>query len=137
MRDGCDASQCRFKCAERLTSDERQRHFIAFYSLGELRLRWQYLAQHCDRTVPKQNEQLLVKKRRQNNIRYFLYGHKESDSEKCAVFVCKTMFMATFDIGETMVATALLKTDVEGNLIGVDQRAVSNKRRSTKKKPAK
>lgn len=93
-----NASQCRFKCEEVLTRDERQRLFDAFYALGEQRLRWQYHA------VPKLKDQLIVTKRRQNNIRYFLYGSEEHDGESLPVFVCKTTFTATFDISEKLVA---------------------------------
>lgn len=129
MRAACDPLQCRFKCAARVSGDLRQRHFDAFYALANLHLQWQYVARHCDRTVPKQNAKRTVTKRRQNNIRYFLYKRlngRDDDDER--VYVCKTMFLATFDIGETTVATAMQKTDVAGNLIGVDRRGLRHDR---------
>lgn len=130
MRPPCDPQVCRFKCSTRISDELRIRMFDRYYALANLQLQWQFLAQHTDRTVPKKRDRPyvykrcaaqaskpVVQKQRQNNIRYFLIGNGDD-----RVFVCKTMFLATFDIGETSVATALQKTDVEGKLIDFDRR---------------
>lgn len=134
IRPACDPTVCRMKCSTRVTEELRVRMFDRYYALANLPLQWQFLAQHSDRTVPKIRDRPAVykrsgfplaaapkqsvQKRRQNNIRYFLIGADGSER----VFVCKSMFLATFDIGETSVATALQKTDASGVLIDYDRR---------------
>lgn len=132
MRPPCDPNVCRFKCSTRISEELRARMFDRYYALASLPLQWQFVAQHSDRTVPKVRDrppvykrsktsashQPSVQKRRQNNIRYFLIGAQEGER----VFVCKSMFLATFDISETSVATALQKTDANGQVIGYDLR---------------
>lgn len=133
MRPACDPKQCRMKCSTRVSEEYRSNMFDSYYALANLPLQWQFLAQHSDRTVPKIKDRPAVykrssaslaaskppvQKRRQNNIRYFLTGGDNDER----IFVCKSMFLATFDIGETSVATALQKTDANGQLIDYDRR---------------
>ena len=62
-----------------------------------------------------------IKKKRNNNIRYFLDINDER------LRVCKTMFLNTFDIGEAVVESAIKKTNDKGDLIDVDRRgAIKN-----------
>lgn len=133
MRPACDPNVCRMKCSTRISDELRSLMFNSYYALANLPLQWQFLAQHSDRTVPKIRDRPAVYKRssttatasqpplqrrRQNNVRYFL---KDVDTSE-RIFVCKSMFLATFDIGETSVATALQKTDTNGQLIDYDRR---------------
>lgn len=130
LRPACDPNVCRMKCSTRISDELRERMFERYYELANLPLQWQFLAQHLDRTILKKRDRPAVYKRsraatkppvqkqRKNNIQYFLIGAEEGEK----IFVCKPMFLATFDIGETSVATALTKTDVNGQLIDYDRR---------------
>lgn len=114
MRPPCN-DRCRQKCYKKITESERQRLFDDYYGLADLHCQWQYLGRYMDKTVPKMTS-ISKQRMRGNNIRYFL----QTDTERLKV--CKTMFLATFDISERAAITVVQKTNDEGVLVKRDGR---------------
>lgn len=121
---------CRIKCYDKVTDEERQIMFNEYYALADMHCQWQYLARYLKRDLPKYNyiaqkhrerveserNPVIRIRNRSNNIRYYLNVNNEM------IRVCKTMFLATFDIKVATVDTVLRKTNEQGQLIQTDNR---------------
>lgn len=122
MRPPCNKT-CRQNCWQKITECQRQRLFDEYYKLADLNRQRQYLGMYMDKTVPKQTSiteprlyKYKVKSRpvvepqrnRGSNIQYYL------PTDTGRVKVCKTMFLATFDISQSAALTVVQKTDDQG-----------------------
>lgn len=128
---GSPCSNCRLKCYERLTDQLRETFFDKFYQLGSARLKWEFILNYT-RTIgtKKFNEN----SRRQYSRQFFIgtgvHTHGSEEMEK----VCKTMFLSTLAISDSMIRKAhdkILNKDgiLHDNLRGGHVRKVSDLRR--------
>lgn len=126
MRPPCGAG-CRYNCSEKINDRQRQKLFDAFYNLGIISLQWKYIAMHTEKQLTKQRSRTqqtdgcAVRRERKPNVKYYL------DVKANRVRVCRFMFEATFDISHSNVHTAMLKTDLNGDVIDVDRRGYHKK----------
>ena len=126
MRPAC--LSCRKNCSDKFTEEQRRLLFDEYYAVDTVVGQWEYLSQRIDTTVPKSQyqspkfkmkqklESSADKKKRNNNIIFYLYKNEER------VRVCKEMFMATFDISHSTVSTAKNKSMNDNLLIKKDLR---------------
>lgn len=114
----CDIS-CRSKCFNKLTEENRHKIFYGFYNkLTTREQKWGFICRHVKQQDKSTNAE--NKTRRQHSRKYTLRVNGED------IQVCKTMFLATLDIGEGMVETACRKTSESGQLTP-DKRGKHNK----------
>lgn len=131
MRPNCDP--CRYNCSDIITDEQRQQLFDRYYGLGDLHKQWLMLSTLIDRTEPKKHSitdppkykrrapPKVVQRNRVANYVYYLEG---TNSERLRV--CQSLFLATFDINDAVLKTAINKTNAAGELIDHDRRGFRN-----------
>ncbi|XP_026733787.1 uncharacterized protein LOC113498078 [Trichoplusia ni] len=104
------ACQCRYKCSDKITPDQRLEIFRKFWSLADKQKQWAYVIQFT----------LKIKKKRcinsdEPNNRKFTYKYflpvVTSDPVCAKIDVCKTMFLNTLGISGRVLQTAWSKYD--------------------------
>lgn len=117
MRDPCDAVKCRLRCQLRITEPERKMVFNDYYSLSNIHSQWEYLAKRLCRVERKyQRRDRNPSGNRKLNIEYNFHVGNEKKR------VCKTMFLNTLNVSDTVVYTAMNKCNEDGVLIERDNR---------------
>jgi hypothetical protein len=102
---------CRYKCAEKITQDQRLDCFTRFWKLGSPEKQWRYVAKYVVKT-PKNRclNRNTPRKLRQYTFKYFL-PIKCSNADVTTVNVCKTMFLNTLSVSESIIRTTFKKYD--------------------------
>ena len=135
MRGPC-TDKCRLKCYEKCTDEQRLHLFRQYYALANRENQWQYLANHIDKSVPKARGKYRVRKyntkasqepmevirNRTNNVRYFLDINEER------LRVCRTMFLATFDINPNVINRTVAGKIDDDNVLVIGDTRGSRKR---------
>lgn len=98
MKEGCDET-CRLKCQENISNEERTIIFKQFWETGENQKdKWSFIA-----LCIELNRSEDVTRKKKNSIKYFLKVKNRK------VKVCKTMFLDTLDICDSLVHTTVKK----------------------------
>lgn len=122
MRNPCKR-ECRYRCQERITEQEREMIFKEYYGLADKHQQWQYIGQRLGRIHTNNNRK---KSTRKLNIEYnFVINDKR-------VNVCKKMFLNTLNISNNVIETAGKKCNQDGVLIISDLRGVHAKMKAKK-----
>ena len=91
MGPGC-SSNCRFKCHDRISTEQRQKVLDKFLALGDHVLQWRFIAQYATNSDPLQRkENVLHEDERRKNISHTFFLPIETSKIK----VCKRMFLST------------------------------------------
>lgn len=98
---GAGCQNCRFKCYDKITDAQRQREFTGFWAMGDKDRQMDYVKDHILRSDPAVHKS--QEKQKQNSIKYFLIIDGKM------IFVCKKMFLDTFNVSESWVRTVLKK----------------------------
>lgn len=125
IRDPCDAEKCIQHCQIRVSDDDRQLVFKEYYSFQNINQQWQYIA-NClgrERITPKCLRRNRKRGTRKPNIEYNLYFRNEKQR------VCKTMFLNTLNISDTVIKTVLSKCNENGVFVENDKRGYHPKKR--------
>ncbi|XP_033230714.1 uncharacterized protein LOC117181827 isoform X2 [Belonocnema kinseyi] len=117
MGAGCDET-CRFRCQERISLENRQKVFDYYWKLGSHPLQWNFLLKVVGSTEPKSQKTNSTSKKKWTR-NYSL------PAENKRIKVCKTMFLKTLDISDSIVETALTK--VRQNDALIDRRGKNSK----------
>lgn len=114
LREPCNENDCRFRCAQRISHEDRMNIFGQYYALGDKNQQWQYIAKNLERITPKYRRR--NHGNRQCNIAYgfTINGQRER--------VCKLFFSNTLCITGNVCTTALKKCDTNGVLLERDKR---------------
>lgn len=117
--------QCIYKCTLHISHEVRKQIFDNFYKLGSIQKQWEFIASCADRIIPKYRRIVDTSKRKRNerslNVAY--YFQKDDDR----IRVCKTFFLNTLDISNSVTKTALQKCNGNGELIEGDRRGAKSK----------
>ena len=114
MGAGCRVN-CRYKCLEKITEDQRKEIFAQYYDLPDVNRKRDFIAQMV---LNKKKQRFTTEQKSRRNFSY--QWHLEINGEK--IRVCKTMFLSTISIGGTVVDTALKKKNKESGIVMDDQR---------------
>ena len=112
--------KCRYKCYTVFSEEEREGILKSFWAIGDNTRQRQYISSNIENIenpkyrYPKENSN------RSFNQAYFLI------KEEKKIRVCKKFFMATLDIGDTMIRTTIKKRDTN-LIVGPDKRGTHNK----------
>ena len=117
MGAGCD-ERCRFRCQERISIENRQKVFDYYWNLGSHPQQWNFLLKLVYSVEPKSQKTNSTSKKKWTR-NYSL----PADNKK--IKVCKTMFLKTLDISDSIVETALTK--VRQNEKMIDRRGKNSK----------
>lgn len=98
---------CRYKCCSGFSQEERQGILEAFWKIGDNARQRQFISAHIIDIIPKYRYPKDSSKRSCNQS-FFLPKNKDK------LRVCKRFFMATLNIGDTMIRTTLKKKDANG-----------------------
>ncbi|KAK3908308.1 Bis(5'-nucleosyl)-tetraphosphatase, symmetrical, partial [Frankliniella fusca] len=113
MGNACE--NCRFKCSSKVSDAERQEIFSNFWAMGDHTRQQDYIKDHILRKSPAVH--LSEENQKKNSIKYFFVLDGKM------VFVCKNMFLKTFNISERWVRTILKKLEAgNGHIISPDLR---------------
>ncbi|XP_070212669.1 uncharacterized protein [Littorina saxatilis] len=111
-----NCQNCRFGC-NKITSEERQNIFQAFYALTSYERQKDFICSNVQeqstRTVCDEGEPVPKKRQVCRSFSFSVDGHKER--------VCKKMFLATLDIGDAFVDHALRHSQ-HGSFTGRERR---------------
>ncbi|XP_052215260.1 uncharacterized protein LOC127833824 isoform X1 [Dreissena polymorpha] len=118
IRPGCGHS-CRYKCHEKFSLNDRESIFHSFWQLGEVSKQWQYVGTYA-KQKPKQVQKSSGGNRKVS-IQWSL-PKQGTGPEK----VCKTFFLHTLDISETVIKTAYRKL----GMLGVSEKDMRGKHRN-------
>lgn len=113
LKTPCNNS-CRLKCYDVFTHEERERIFNSFWNIGNNNRQRQFISSNIDTVTPKYRYPK-DNSTRSCNQAYFLVKNITK------VRVCKQFFMATLDIGDSMIRTTLKKRDDNG-IVDIDRR---------------
>lgn len=113
IRPPC-GEKCRLKCPEKISEELRGSIFSAFWALAELQRQREYIVSHCEQIKPKYRYTCTQNLRQLNTAFYF-------DINSNRLRVCKQFFMATLDINERTIKTALAKK-TEAGFVAEDRR---------------
>ena len=119
VKESCKAS-CKRKCNSIITDDERKKIHEKFWKLGNIRSQAMFLINFVTSSAVKRRKKKVNKvttaDRNESSQKYFkrtqtrnYYLQKDDESR---VQVCKTFFLATLDISEKRIRTALSKSEV-------------------------
>lgn len=88
MNVGC-LKDCRFKCSEKISNQERQGLFTKFWGLADHTRQWYYLSVHMKLLIKDSKGTDIIRENKR-------YEYSLEASEKKRVKVCRTMFLDTF-----------------------------------------
>ncbi|CAG9812850.1 unnamed protein product [Phaedon cochleariae] len=112
---------CRYKCNEVFTSADRKSILKSFWEIGQNTQQRQYISSNIVDVNPKFRYPKDNTNRSINQAYHLAKNNKQ-------VRVCKKFFMATLDIGDTMIRSTLKKRGSNG-IIQPDQRGKHNNRK--------
>lgn len=130
LKNACQP--CRMNCPEKISDENRQQLFDAYYAIGDLNSQRGYLARLIDKSRPKERirrrkpkpgEIVKARKERLPNLFYYLPINGKN------VRVCGLMFRNTFDVSKSNVDTILRKSNKDGVLVEGDLRGGARNRR--------
>ncbi|XP_046685891.1 uncharacterized protein LOC124371586 [Homalodisca vitripennis] len=112
-------NNCKFFCNKKITCDERQAVFKAFYTLKTQNEKYMFLKNLTERSLTARKQNKGVENsvsRRQFSFRYYFNINNER------IQVCKTFFLSTLSISQKPIYNVHLKKDPETDLPKNDQR---------------
>lgn len=124
VRPPCN-EQCIYKCTLHITHEQRKQIFDNFYDLGSIQRQWQFIARCTDQILPKYRRVLETSKRTRNERSLNVAYHFQLDGNK--IRVCKTFFLHTLDISNSVTKSAFEKCNENGDLIVGDRRGAKCK----------
>ncbi|XP_052739951.1 uncharacterized protein LOC112050230 [Bicyclus anynana] len=98
----CD---CTLKCSVKFPLAERMDLFNKFWELGDIEKQWQYVLKYTTKLKKKRTRPGILKLNRQFTYKYYF------PCNSTQVNVCRTMFLNTYSISETLIKTAWDKFD--------------------------
>lgn len=117
MGTGCE--NCRFYCSARISENQRQVIFENYWATEQQMEKWAYIAQYYHTTAPVQPNP---------NSRVHQSRNYTLDNGSKAIKVCKTMFLDTFGISESALATIEDKKKKNNGFVTGDQRGKHRRR---------
>ncbi|XP_062529653.1 uncharacterized protein LOC134200558 [Bombyx mori] len=102
-------NQCRLKCCEKITVDQRQTIFDVYWNLGQVDAQRSFIMSCITNISPRYKYTNARNPRNCNQAFHFLV-------EGQSVRVCKTFFMKTLDISDRAIRTVKSKIDEHGIL---------------------
>lgn len=117
--------QCIYKCAMHISNEQRKQIFDHFYNLGCIQRQWEFIARCADRILPKYRRVVDSSKRKRNERGLNVGYHFQINDDR--IRVCKTFFLNTLDISNSVTKTALEKCNDNGELIVGDRRGAKSK----------
>lgn len=112
--------QCIYKCTVYISNHQRKHIFDNFYNLGNIQKQWEFIARCANRIVPKYRRVVETSKRKRNERMFNCAYHFQLDDVR--IRVCKTFFLNTLNISNSVTKTALEKCNENGKLIVGDRR---------------
>ncbi|KAH9629615.1 hypothetical protein HF086_002551 [Spodoptera exigua] len=101
---------CRYKCAEKITEDQRLECFTRFWKLGSTEKQWRFVAKYVKRAPKTRCLNRSSPNNRQFTLKYFL-PVKSLNADVTSINVCKTMFLKTLAVSESIIKTTFKKYD--------------------------
>ncbi|KAL4713498.1 hypothetical protein ACJJTC_010483 [Scirpophaga incertulas] len=108
MRPPC---LCKFKCASKLSEEERVDIFTKFWELGVREQQWLYVANYTTKQHKARTFQRELIHQREFTYKYLLPKKNDDNIGYSKINVCKTMFLNTLGISERLTRTAWIKYD--------------------------
>uniref|UniRef100_A0A336L7N8 CSON004503 protein n=1 Tax=Culicoides sonorensis TaxID=179676 RepID=A0A336L7N8_CULSO len=124
MSPPCPKS-CQFRCSERVSESVRQDFFNKYHCLESTQQKWEFILRFT-RTDNVQKIKLNAKVRRHCSRKFFIATGLQTYPSEEFVKVCKTMFLNTLSISDSVIRKAfekitnkngVLNDDLRGNLI--------------------
>lgn len=106
---GCSV-QCRLKCQESFSQEDRQQIFSNFWSMGNTELQKQFVSKYVAKQQKARCYTNGSSSRRQFTYTYTLLKHDNT------IKVCKSFFLATLGIRQDFVFNAISKQRVDGTM---------------------
>lgn len=101
---------CRFKCAEKISEDQRLDCFNRFWKLGSAEKQWGFVAKYVKKAPKYRCLNRSTPNNRQFTLKYFL-PIKSLNADATIINVCKTMFLKTLAVSESIIKTTFKKYD--------------------------
>ncbi|KAH9627837.1 hypothetical protein HF086_001733 [Spodoptera exigua] len=101
---------CRYKCTEKITEDQRLECFTRFWKLGSTEKQWRFVAKYVKRAPKNRCLNRSTPNNRQFTLKYFL-PVKSLNADVTSINVCKTMFLKTLAVSESIIKTTFKKYD--------------------------
>lgn len=103
---------CRFKCASKISQDERHYCFRKFWKLGSREKQWSFVVKYTNKHRKYRCLNSDIPNNRQYTFKYTLPLPKKSNQNECSVVeVCKTMFLNTLAVSGRILKTSWAKYD--------------------------
>lgn len=144
MKEGC-GENCRFRCQDRITQEEREAIFQHFWSLGDHGLQWLFISRHTKVREPKHrtstNPNAVSRRKTSRSYFFTVYhpidpltptGRRQWRIRDDEVPVCKTMFLHTLDVSDSWVESAVGKVRLQQSpeeVTIIDERGKHGKRK--------
>lgn len=101
---------CRYECAKKITQDQRLECFTRFWKLGSPEKQWRFVAKYVTKVPKYRCLNRKTPNKRQYTLKYFL-PIKSSNADATTINVCKTMFLKTLAVSESIIKTTFKKYD--------------------------
>ncbi|KAL0830185.1 hypothetical protein ABMA28_003642 [Loxostege sticticalis] len=101
---------CRYECAKKITQDQRLECFTRFWKLGSPEKQWRFVAKYVIKVPKYRCLNRKTPNKRQYTLKYFL-PVKSSNADATTINVCKTMFLKTLAVSESIIETTFKKYD--------------------------
>lgn len=118
-RQLCDPclSNCKLRCSERITNEQRHKIFHYYWNLGDVTLQRKFIVDCMEIVKPK------YRKPKEGSQRSLNFAYKFNlDECKEPIRVCRTMFINTIDVSHMTLRTAYKKFCAEDGTIETDLR---------------
>ena len=104
MKEGCNPDKCPRNCKKKINKETREKLLKSFWHLGSTKLCWAYISKSV-KDVPIKSIRPEAERHKKHSRKYFF---KQSGED---LIVCKRFFLDTLDISQSLVDTAINKTD--------------------------
>lgn len=115
----CDPcpSNCKLRCSERITNEQRHKIFHNYWNLGDVTLQRKFIVCCMEMIKPKYRK---PKEGSQRSLNFAYKFHLDECEEP--IRVCKTMFLNTIDVSDMTLRTAYKKFSPESGTLETDLR---------------
>jgi hypothetical protein len=110
MRESCGSS-CRSKCDTKISEEDRQREFDAFWSLGDVVKQRKFIHQRVTSSTPKRRKNETSNR---TLTHHFHLDRRNDDGTTQLVQVCKRMFRNTLAVSCQVIQGIVTKYALEG-----------------------
>lgn len=113
LKPSC-GNNCRLKCSDKITEENRKTIFTSFWELGDHSQQWHFISKFTKR-LNKQRITTDGNSKRNYTVKYFLPLSVTENPSNVTLTVCKEMFRNTLSISNQFIVTAIQKY-YEGNV---------------------